>query len=91
MAPMVDGKPNLEMLPYACGGVVFAGLVYLLMSGLISVFGVRRIMRFFPPVVTGPIIIAIGLIRSPALSATAPPTGCWPLWRLSRGGRVSNT
>ena len=45
VAPMVDGKPNLEMLPYACGGVVFAGLVYLLMSGLISVFGVRRIMR----------------------------------------------
>ncbi len=66
VAPMVDGKPNLEMLPYACGGVVFAGLVYLLMSGLISVFGVRRIMRFFPPVVTGPIIIAIGLILAPS-------------------------
>lgn len=58
--------PNAEMLPYACGGVVFAGLLYLLMSGLITVFGVGRIMRLFPPVVTGPIIIAIGLILAPS-------------------------
>ena len=65
VAPMVDGKPNVEMLPYACGGVVFAGLVYLLMSGLITVFGVAKIMKFFPPVVTGPIIISIGLILAP--------------------------
>lgn len=57
--------PNTEMLPYACGGVVCAGLVYLLMSGLIKLFGVGKIMRFFPPVVTGPIIISIGLILAP--------------------------
>ena len=44
-------------------GVVFAGLLYLLMSALITVFGVRKIMRLFPPVVTGPIIISIGLLR----------------------------
>ena len=67
VAPMAaDGTPNTEMLPYACGGVVFAGLVYLVMSLLISVFGIGRIMRFFPPVVTGPIIIAIGLILAPS-------------------------
>ena len=65
VAPMADGVPNKEMLPYACGGVVFAGLIYLLMSGLISVFGVGKIMKFFPPVVTGPIIISIGLILAP--------------------------
>ena len=65
VAPMVDGKPNTEMLPYACGGVVFAGLLYLVISALISVFGAKRVMRFFPPVVTGPIIIAIGLILAP--------------------------
>ena len=58
--------PNAEMLPYACGGVVFAGLLYLVMSGLISVFGVDKIMRLFPPVVTGPIIISIGLILAPS-------------------------
>ena len=67
VAPMAaDGTPNAEMLPYACGGVVFAGLVYLLMSLLISVFGIAKIMRFFPPVVTGPIIISIGLILAPS-------------------------
>lgn len=69
--------PNTEMLPYACGGVVFAGLLYLLMSGLISVFGVRKIMKFFPPVVTGPIIISIGLILAP--SAINNCATNWPL------------
>ena len=78
VAPMIDGKPNVEMLPYACGGVVFAGLVYLLMSLLISVFGIGRIMRFFPPVVTGPIIIAIGLILAPSAI-----TNCQTNWLLA--------
>ena len=53
-----------ELLPYACLGVACAGLVYLLMAGLIKVFGVKKVMRFFPPIVTGPIIIAIGLTLS---------------------------
>ncbi len=66
VAPMVDGAPNTEMLPYACGGVVAAGLLYLVLSALIKVFGVNRVMRFFPPVVVGPIIIAVGLILAPS-------------------------
>ena len=71
VAPMLTDSAgnltaNLEMLPYASGGVVFAGLLYLLMSALITVFGVRKIMRLFPPVVTGPIIISIGLILAPS-------------------------
>ena len=79
VAPMAaDGTPNTEMLPYACGGVVFAGLVYLVMSLLITVFGIGRIMRFFPPVVTGPIIIAIGLILAPSAI-----TNCATNWLLA--------
>lgn len=67
VAPLLeDGSSNVEMLPYACGGVFCAGLVYLVMSALIRAFGARRVMRFFPPVVTGPIIIAIGLILAPS-------------------------
>lgn len=54
-------------LPYACFGVACAGLIYLLLALLIKLFGTKKVMRFFPPVVTGPIIIAIGL----TLSATA--------------------
>ena len=61
IAPMIDGQPNTEMLPYACFGVACAGLVYVILAGLFKVFGAKKVMRFFPPIVTGPIIIAIGL------------------------------
>jgi len=53
-----------ELLPYACLGVAFASLLYFVLAALIKAFGVKRIMKFFPPVVTGPIIIAIGLTLS---------------------------
>jgi len=58
--------PNGEahLLPYACFAVAIAGLLYAILAGLIRGFGVKRVMRFFPPIVTGPIIIAIGLILS---------------------------
>lgn len=68
---LADGAANTELLPYACGGVLVAGLVYVLMSGLITAFGIRKIMRFFPPVVTGPIIISIGLILAPTAISNA--------------------
>lgn len=58
-----DRDPN--SLALASGGVVFAGLIYLLIAILIKVFGVKKIMAIFPPVVTGPIIIGIGLTLSP--------------------------
>ncbi len=54
------GEPS-KMLPYACFGVACAGLVYLLLALLFKLFGAKKVMRFFPPIVTGPIIIAIGL------------------------------
>ena len=57
-----NGDPRL--LPYACLGVACAGLLYLVLSALFKVFGANRVMRYFPPVVTGPIVIAIGLILS---------------------------
>ena len=50
-----------QLLPYACLGVACAGLVYLIVAGLIKAAGVKKVMRFFPPIVTGPIIISIGL------------------------------
>ena len=53
-----------ELLPYACLGVCFAGLLYPILAALFKVFGSERVMRFFPPLVTGPIVIAIGLTLS---------------------------
>lgn len=53
-----------ELLPYACLGVACAGLLYVVMSILFKAFGAKKVMRYFPPIVTGPIIIAIGLTLS---------------------------
>lgn len=72
VAPMLDGPKgkgtiaNTEMLPYACLGVACAGLLYLILSALIKVVGINKVMRLFPPVVTGPIIMAIGLGLAPS-------------------------
>ena len=51
-------------LTYSSFGVAMAGLVYLLLALLFKIFGAKKVMRFFPPIVTGPVIIAIGLTLS---------------------------
>lgn len=66
VAPLQNGHPNTEMLPYACGGVLVAGFVYVVLAALIKFFTIEKVMRVFPPVVTGPIIISIGLILAPS-------------------------
>ena len=57
------GDPTL--LPYACFGVACAGLMYGVLSALFKAYGVKKVMRFFPPIVTGPIIICVGLHLAP--------------------------
>ena len=64
MAP--EGVTEAQMLPYACLGVAVAGLLYVILAALFKIFGANRVMKFFPPIVIGPIIIAIGLILSPS-------------------------
>ena len=59
---MVGANEGLE---YATGGLIVAGLVYLLLAGLVFLFGVDRVRSFFPPVVAGPMIMVIGLTLSP--------------------------
>ena len=59
-----QGLSASESLPYACIGVFSAGIIYFVLAGLIAAFGAKKVMRFFPPIVTGPIIIAIGLTLS---------------------------
>jgi len=61
IAPVIDGVPSAELLPYACFGVAAAGLVYLVLAAMFKFFGAAKVMRYFPPIVTGPIIICIGL------------------------------
>ena len=65
IAPILeDGSSNVEMIPYACFGVACAGLLYLVLAAMFKLFSAAKVMRFFPPIVTGPIIIAIGLTLS---------------------------
>ena len=66
-----------EKLPYACGGIVVAGALYLVLALIIKLVGVKRAMRFLPPVVTGPMIICIGLSLAP--SAVNNSLTYWPL------------
>lgn len=66
IAPLQDGMGNKEKLPYACLGVACAGLLYLVLAGIIKLVGINKVMKLFPPVVTGPIIMAIGLGLAPS-------------------------
>ena len=59
-----QGLSATESLPYACIGVFCAGIIYFILAGLFAAFGAKKVMKFFPPIVTGPIIIAIGLTLS---------------------------
>lgn len=79
VAPLLgkDGMTQAQLLPYACLGVAAAGLVYLILALLIKLVGTNKVMRFFHPVVTGPIIIAIGLGLS--ASAVNNCSANWPL------------
>jgi uracil permease len=64
-----------EKLSYALGGVVVAGLLYLILALLFKVVGAKKVMRYFPPIVTGPMIIMIGL--NLAGSAINNAQTCW--------------
>ena len=74
------GQPiyNNDLLVYACFGVACAGLMYVVLSALFKAFGVNKVMRFFPPIVTGPIIISIGLILS-----SSAITNCSANWLIA--------
>ena len=59
--------PNGEadLLVYACCGVACVGIMYAILAALFKTYGVKKVMRFFPPIVTGPIIICVGLHLAP--------------------------
>ncbi len=61
---LMTGSGQQIPLTYSGFGVAVAGLVYLVLALLFKVFGAKKVMRFFPPIVTGPVIIAIGLTLS---------------------------
>lgn len=64
-----------EKLQYAGGGIVVAGLLYVVLALIVKFVGVKKVMRFLPPIVTGPIVILIGLNLAP--SAVSNASTCW--------------
>ena len=60
------GLTESEGLVYASVGIACAGLLYLVLALICKAIGPHKVMKFFPPVVTGPIIIAIGLNLAPS-------------------------
>ena len=79
MAALNAGKyatmSDSDKLAYAMGGIVVAGLLYLVLALLFKLVGAQKVMRFFPPIVTGPIIILIGLNLSG--TAVSNASTCW--------------
>ena len=69
------GMAPAAKLQYACGGIVVAGLLYVILALIIKAVGVHKVMHYLPPVVTGPIIILIGLNLAP--SAVNNASTCW--------------
>ena len=73
--PAYEGMGPELKLAYALGGIVIAGLLYLVLALLFKVLGAKKVMRYFPPIVTGPMIIMIGLNLSG--SAINNASTCW--------------
>ncbi len=73
--PSYEGLDPQVKLAYALGGIVIAGLLYLVLALLFKVLGAKTVMRYFPPIVTGPMIIMIGLNLSG--SAISNAASCW--------------
>ena len=65
-AGVAAGMTEAVALTYACIGVACAGLLYLVLAAICKAWGSSNVMKYFPPVVTGPIIIAIGLNLAPS-------------------------
>ena len=79
--PAYEGLDPETKLAYALGGIVIAGLLYLVLALLFKLLGAKKVMRYFPPIVTGPMIIMIGLNLSG--SAINNASTCWWLALLA--------
>ena len=64
IAPIIYGVQTWG-IPATLSGLLAAGLVYLLLSGLILARGLSIIKKVLPPVVVGPVIMVIGLNLAP--------------------------
>ena len=96
--PAYDGLDPELKLAYALGGIVIAGLLYLVLALLFKVLGAKTVMRYFPPIVTGPMIIMIGLTlfinktkAGQAMLAVSEDRGAAQLMGINVNGTIALT
>jgi len=75
-------------LAYATGSFLVVGALYLLMAAVVYFIGPDKVKKVFPPIVTGPIIIVIGLILAPvavdmAAAVNVPEIGTRTAWTVA--------
>ena len=92
------GMSGDEKLAYALGGIVIAGLLYLVLALLFKMLGAKKVMRYFPPIVTGPMIIMIGLTlfinktkAGQAMLAVSEDRGAAQLMGINVNGTIALT
>lgn len=83
IAPLiaVGGGQGGKNIPAALGGLVAAGVVYMIIAGLIKVFGTHWLDKILPPALVGAVVVVIGL----GLSAVAVKMAMFPFADPSKG------
>ncbi len=77
-----EGKGIDNFASYVGWGIMASGVLYLILAGLVKLFGAKRITGFFPPIVTGCMIIIIGMMLAPtAMNNITTPMAAFPLWK----------
>lgn len=85
IAVIKNGDPFSETVPLAQGGIIFAGLFYLFFAVIVYFLGADRVKKLFPPIVTGPVIVVIGINLAAVAIKDATGTGAFP-WADFAGG-----
>lgn len=72
---------------YVGWGIMASGVLYLILAGLVKLFGAKRITSFFPPIVTGCMIIVIGMMLAPTamnnITKIAEGIPVWKNWLVA--------
>ncbi len=66
---------------YVGWGIMASGVLYLILAGMVKLFGAKRITNFFPPIVTGCMIIIIGMMLAPTAMNNITSVGAFPVWK----------
>ncbi len=80
IAPIIYGVQTWGIPSTMCG-LAAAGVFYIILSFIVRIFGSEMLHRILPPVVTGPVIMVIGLVLAPvAVHMAVGRTGDGSAW-----------